>query len=242
VAFDLTTYLLLAAILMLAGFVQGAVGFAFGMISMGLSVFVVDARTASIMISPLAATNIMFALWSVRSSIRARNVLPIIGGAVVGLPFGLMVLLGGSTTIIRLMISALLLYIGISRLLHRNKKRTPLHPAWGFAAGLLGGIAGGATNIGGPPVIAYSTRQPWEPAVFKASLLTCFLVLSFVKSVILIGYGTLGGPLLVSVVALMPMVFIGSRLGIAAYNRIDRNVFGYAVSVLVIALGVLLLF
>jgi uncharacterized protein len=242
VAFDLSTYLLLAAILMLAGFVQGAVGFAFGMISMGLSVFVVDARTASIMISPLAATNIILSLWSVRSSIHARNILPMIGGVVIGLPFGLMVLLGGSTTIIRLMISALLLYIGITRLIRRDRERAPLHPAWGFVAGIFGGFAGGAANISGPPLIAYSARQPWEPAVFKASLLACFVVTTLTKSAALIWYGTLSGPLLVGVVALIPMVMIGSRIGIAAYSRIDRELFSKAVSVLVIALGILLIF
>lgn len=240
--FDLQTLLLLGLVLLAAAFVQGAAGFAFGMISMGLSVFIIDARTASIMMSPLAAANISITLWSVRRDLHARNIAPMIGGMLAGLPLGLAVLLGGSTGFIRISIAVLLVYVGISRLIGDGKKLRPLSRWWGLVAGLFGGIIGGATNIGGPPLIAYAARQPWPPAVFKATLLACFFVITVGKTAILLIEGSLDGPLIGAVIVLLPAIAVGSTAGIAMFNRVDGRTFGTAVSYLVIALGVLLLF
>lgn len=241
-AFDLETLLLLEAIILLAAFIQGAVGFAFGMTSMGLAVFLIDARVASIIVSPLAAANVALALWSVRHAIHLRNVVPMVVGMVIGLPFGLLILLEGSTSIIRISVAVLLVYVGTSRLLSNGHTRRPLHPWWGYVAGLFAGVVGGATNIGGPPLIAYVAHQPWKPVVFKASLLTCFLVSSGLKTITLGIEGSLDARLLTSVAVLLPAVVVGSQIGIVFFNRVNQRLFGHLVSVLIVVLGILLFF
>jgi len=241
VAFDLQTLLMLELIILLAAFVQGAVGFAFGMVSMGLSVLLIDAKVASIMMAPLSTSNIVIVLWSVRHSVRLRNVGPMVVGMVAGLPLGLALLLGGSTALIRLLVGMLLLYVGITRLLGERWERKALSTAWGYAAGLLGGIVGGATNIGGPPLIAFAARQPWSPQVFKATLLTCFFAATAIKTIALVAEGSLNGPLLKSAGALLPAILVGSSIGIAVFNRVDQKLFGRLVSALVLILGVLLM-
>ncbi len=242
--FEPATLVALLFIVILAGFVQGVVGFAFGMVSMALSTILLDARTASILIAPLALTNISIVLWSVRRAFRWQNTGSMMIGMVMGQPLGLVVLLGGSVDMVRTLIALMLIYTGASRLYHHhnNTELKPLSRWVGFVAGITGGVLGGATNIGGPPVIAYSVRQPWSPEAFKAGLLSTFVVGTLVKVTILLVHGALSEPLLLSAGALIPGVIIGSLLGIRLFNRIDAERFARLVAVLVVLLGVWLLF
>ena len=235
---DLSTMLWLELIVVVAAFVQGMVGFAFGMIAMGLGTIILDARTASIVVAPLAATNILIVLWSVRRDVRLVHVGPMVLGVLCGLPLGLVLLLGGGVSLIRVLVAALLMYVGVTRLLHRRVTPRRVAPWWGALAGLVGGVLGGAVNMSGPPLIAYAARQPWSPRTFKATLLTTFVIGTGVKTVALIWHGALDGPLLAMTGALLPAVLVGSYVGIHLFSRIDRERFGLIVALLLILLGV----
>ncbi len=234
---DLPTLAWLQLIILVAAFVQGTVGFAFGMIAMGLGALVLDAKTASILMAPLASANIAVVLWSVRRNVRVKLVAPMLLGVLAGLPFGIMLLLGGATSVIRLMVGLLLLYVGVSRL--RSPKTEPrgAGPLWGTLAGLLGGVLGGAVNMAGPPLIAYSVRQGWSPGVFKATLLATFILGTSIKSAALIWQGSLDTGLIALDLALLPAVFLGSYVGIRTFGRIDVHRFGQIVAILLLALG-----
>lgn len=224
-----------------AAIVQGTLGFAFGMVAMALASLVVDVRTASILVSPLAFVNVSTTLWSVRESVRWKIVLPIIVGTLVGIPFGLAILLGGNIFFIKALVSALLLYVGVTNLLRRTVERKPL-PTW--VAGLAGlgvGVIGGATNIGGPPLVAYASRQPWDPRTFKATLLTTFFVSSGTKTGLLIASGNIQKPMLVCVACLLPAIIVGSLIGVRMFNRIDRERFNRIIAWALLFLAVLVL-
>ena len=238
---EITTLLWLIPVIGLASFVQGTVGFAFGMISMGLGTILLDAQTASVIVAPLATANIALVLWSVRSDVSWRNTGSMIAGLVVGLPLGLAVLLHGNIDVLTVLIAALLFYTGIRKLVVSDAGGKPLSSWWGVAAGVVGGVLGGAANISGPPLIAYSTRQNWSPGVFKASLLGTFLIGSTLKTSVLIVEGSLRGSLLIAAALLCPVVYVGSFCGIQLFNRVNRDAFGKIVAVMVILLGVWLI-
>ena len=235
---EIETVLWLVPVIGLASFVQGVVGFAFGMIAMGLGTILLDAQTASILVAPLATMNIALVLWSVRRDVSLRNAGTMVLGLIVGLPIGLAVLLLGDMNVLRLLVAALLLYTGIQKLVNGEGNGRVISHWWGVGAGVLGGILGGAANISGPPLIAYSAHQRWSPSVFKASLLTTFLIGSSLKTSALIVQGSLRGPLILTALALCPVVCLGSFLGVRLYGRFDRGTFGRIVAIMIIILGV----
>ena len=237
-SFDPTAFGALAAIIFVSAFVQGMVGFAFGMISMGFASLVLDAKTASFLVSPLAALNIALTLWSVRGEVRFPIVAPMVAGALVGMPVGVAILLAGSVFLIKVMVSVLLVCVGVTRLLPGGVPVHPLPYWWGGVAGFGTGVIGGATNMGGPPLIAYAARQPWPPALFKAALLTTFLFSTTGKTLLLMWEGSLNRTLLALTVLLAPVVVVGSLAGIRLFDRIDRAVFGKIVAVMLVGLGV----
>jgi len=238
---DGATLLWLELIVLVAAFVQGTVGFAFGMIAMGASAFLIDARTASLLMAPVAGANVAMVLWSVRREINLRVVAPMVAGLIIGLPFGLALLLGGGSTVIRVLISALLIYVGVTRLVPRRAPLRPVSSWWGSVAGLVAGVLGGATNISGPPLVAYAARQPWPPGAFKAALLSTFMVSTLVKTATLIWHGALDRPLLVVAGALLPAAIGGSLVGVLLFRRLDAERFGQVIAVMVIVLGIGLL-
>jgi hypothetical protein len=232
-------FALLCLIVFGGAVVQGTLGFAFGMVAMGFAALVMDARTASIVVSPLALINISSTLWSVRRNINLRLVAPIVIGTLVGIPFGLAILLGGSLLIIKVLLAALLLYVGVSNLLEKAVHKKPLPPWVAIAAGLGVGVIGGATNIGGPPLIAYAARQPWDAETFKATLLTTFFISSGTKTGILIANGRIDGTMLLAVAALALPIIIGSLIGVRLFNKIDRKLFGRIIGAVLILLAFL---
>ena len=57
--------------------------------------------------------------------------------------------------------------------------------AWGFGAGFIAGLMGGAIGTPAPPVITYATTQGWSPRVMRANV-PAFLLGN--QGVILTGY------------------------------------------------------
>jgi len=239
VFFGSQDFFVLLSIAFGAAVVQGTLGFAFGMVAMALAALVIDVRTASILVSPLAFVNVSTTLWSVRRSIRWKLVLPVVGGTLVGIPFGLAILLGGNLILIRFLVSALLVYVGVTSLIGWKERRDALPGRVAAVAGLGVGVIGGATNIGGPPLVAYASRQPWDAETFKATLLTTFFVSSGTKSALLIANGAIDARMLACIAGLVPAIIAGSLIGVHLFNRINKERFKRIISWTLLVLAVL---
>jgi uncharacterized protein len=114
-------------------------------------------------------------------------------------------------------------------------------PGWGYGAGALAGLLGGAVGIPGPPVILYATAQEWSPRIMKANLLAFFVVNQLVT---LIGFwwtDLLGVEVLWLAALLVLPAAIGVAVGVAVFNRIDAVRFRQILLVALFVSGLFLL-
>jgi len=96
-------------------------------------------------------------------------------GALVGIPFGLALLLAMDPTVFRYVvagITSLLLVLLISGVRYNGVVRKPML----YGIGGLSGLLSGSVGIGGPPVIMLYMMRPLPPAVIRANAFL-FLVL-----------------------------------------------------------------
>lgn len=167
-------FLILAATVFLASFIQGAAGFGLGLIAMPIFVRLLGIQTAAPLMSLLGTTVGLLLLIRYRSALNFRAVMGLAIAAFAGIPVGIYLLTAvDSMILIRGLGVFVLLYVAYTLF-------TPTFPTlrqgyWTFLFGFLSGLFTGAYAIGGPPVIVYANAKQWQAAQFKSNLQAFFL-------------------------------------------------------------------
>lgn len=164
--------------LTLAGFIQGTLGFGFGITAMALLPLALSVQQASplVVLFTLPLVILTFAIH--RRHFQWHDGWLLIAGTCIGIPIGVHLLTAfPGATLLRLL-GGVLLVFSLYELLGRYWTRCRLEfPHWSAAPmGVLSGIASGAFNAGGPPLVAYSYAQSWSKERVVALLQAVFLV------------------------------------------------------------------
>ncbi len=237
---------LLLALLLVAGFTQGATGFGFGLVAMSVLPHVLDVREAVPLVSVFGLVLCLAMLWRYRSHVDPRKFLPLLAGEVVGTPLGALYLRSIEPQVVTGTLGAFLLVYGTASLVAERRRRDAApHPRvgrrWGPLAGLLGGLIGGAFNTGGPPVIVYATARGWDAGAFKANLSVLFLFNTAVQLVLFAWWGLLTPRVLRLDLIGMPALLLGLGAGMWASSFLDAARFRRVVLALLVVLGVVFL-
>jgi uncharacterized membrane protein YfcA len=162
-------------IVLFAVFTQSVTGFGVALVAMALLPPLIGIRVATPLVALVSLVLEGLLLFRYRRQLHVHAIWRVTAAALIGIPLGLAglqllderLVLG----ILGVVISAYALYSLFG--LHLPELK---HPGWAFAAGLFGGMLGGAYNTSGPPVIVYADSQHWSPVEFKANLRGFFIV------------------------------------------------------------------
>jgi len=145
-------------------------------------------------------------------------------GALLGIPVGVFGLVALPSEIIKILMGtaittfALLFAIGYRR---EIKNETPAL----ILLGMVSGILGGSTSLGGPPIILFLINQECEKITFRANLSLFYTLQS---SIIFLGY--IKGDLIsaeilrYSFILCVPLV-LGIYLGMKLVHKVEENLF-----------------
>jgi len=191
--------------------VRGYSGFGFSALVIAASSLVTNPLhfVAVVMICEMAMT--AQAWTGIGPDVDWRRVWLLVGGAVLGLPFGLWLLTALSEDAARAVISGFILVMCAILLAgwHMKGEAGKLST---LAAGVVSGVAN-APGMGGLPVAAFFAAQPMRAAVFRATLVGYFPLLDLYSAPLYWWHGLIGWDTLrVSLVAL-PLCFFGNWLG-----------------------------
>jgi len=237
---------LLLALLVVAGFTQGATGFGFGLVVMSVLPHLIDVREDVPLVSVfgLILTGVM--LWPYRAYVEPRRFLPVLAGVAVATPLGALYLRSIDQRLVTGTLGAfLVVYAAASLLAERGRSsatpRVRISRRWGPVAGLLGGLLGGAFNTGGPPIIVYATARGWNAEGFKANLQVLFLFNSATQLVLFASWGMLTPEILHLDLIGLPALLAGLLAGMWASARLDAVRFRRVVLALLLVFGVVFL-
>ena len=224
-----------------AAFIQGAVGFGFGMFCMGLLPLFLPISEAVTTAVLLAAVNNLYLFWSLRHHLRLAEIGPLVGGALLGCPLGVMALKVLDAQWLVLFVGVALVSYASWALYARSAVTPKGHPLLGAPVGIVTGFLGGAAGTGGPPVVMYLAWRSLPKRVAAATLQALFLCMAVLQIGGYVATNQLTDTALERAVAGLPAIAVGLLLGQRAFTRLSGSGFRKATLIGLLLLGVGLL-
>jgi uncharacterized protein len=225
----LSLYLVVALGAVIAGFVQGLSGFAFGLVAMSVWAWTVDPRLAAVLSTFGALTGQIIAAVTVRRGFDKRMLLPFVIGGLAGVPIGIWLLPRLDVVLFKACLGGLLVPWCLAMLFARNLPRI----TWGGriadgVSGFLGGICGGVGGFTGPIPTLWCTLRGMARDAQRSVVQNFNLSMLAVAFALQVGSGNVGMAMLpllaiVAVCVLVP-VLLGARLYIGISDVAFRQI------------------
>ncbi len=230
---DPTIVAFVVVVILVAATAQAVAGFGFALIAVPLLVAVLDVRDAVVVTTLLGVVNSGILAITARRHVPWATVLPMIAGALAGMPVGLVVLLLAPADAIRLLVgvATTVMALALLRGLRFGQRSLPSE----LAVGAISGALNTSTGTNGPPVVLYLQGREHSPAEFRGALGVFFVTCNVV---------TLGSFFAASIVsadagllfaAALPSIAIGSYGGHWLTHRVPPEGFRRIVYVLLFA-------
>ena len=167
-----------AAVMLLAGFAHGAIGFGFPLVATPMLTLVLDFKT-TILVS-LVPTMVMTLISAFRGGMLRESVgrfwfMPIM--LVIGSYLGTRMLIGANPAhFVLLLAVCLLAFLNLERLGKREYRSVKENPRfWGVVTGLVAGLFEATANVSGPPLLMYFIMLGLAPSALVQLLNFSFI-------------------------------------------------------------------
>ncbi|MFX1725239.1 MULTISPECIES: sulfite exporter TauE/SafE family protein [Stenotrophomonas] len=235
-------YLVVALGAIVAGFVQGLSGFAFGLVALSFWAWVLDPRLAATLSVFGALTGQLLAAFTVRRGFNLKTLLPFVLGGLAGIPLGVYLLPLLDMNWLKAILGTLLVLWCPAMLLSR---RLPRVTAGGRAAdgvvGFAGGIMGGLGGFTGTLPTLWCTLRGYERDVQRSVVQNFNLSMLLVTMGTYVGTGIVTRDMLPMFAIVAPAMLIPTLLGTRVYIGISDLRFRQIVLSLLTVSGIALL-
>jgi uncharacterized membrane protein YfcA len=234
---------LMAAVVLAAGFIKGAIGFGFPSLATPLLSLVVDVKTAVVvLILPnIVMDGIQFARRGAPlATVRRFGTLLLSGGVGIVLGTRVLTLLSPRTATLILGVFVLL-FVALSVTGLAPKIPPRWEPWLSPPAGLVAGVIGGVTNSPATALVLYFHGIGLSKHDFISSIAFTFFFYKLVQLGAVTWYGLLPWSLLGVSVALTAVALAGFAVGLRVQDRLDQRSFNRVVLVFLAVLGAWLL-
>lgn len=237
-----TTLILVSLIIALAGFTQGLTGFGSALVSVPLLSFIVGAQTAVPIAGIFGWLVTLPIVWKMRHSIQRQTGLILFAGSVPASFVGAKLLATMPSQYILLTMGIVL----VASSLHSLRSTKPLFKKTSVpvtvGAGFTSGVLGASVGESGPPVIAYTSMQPWTADQTKSTLAFFFMLQMIGANVSFWNEGLITEEVLSLVMSAMPAFVIGLTGGMIGYHLLHKYKIDYhrIVHIFLLVLGCML--
>lgn len=233
-------YIYIGIVSLLAGFIQGLTGFGSVLLSLPLMALFLDMKTAVPLVALYATVLSLILLVQLREHWRWADIYPLFLGSIPGIPLGVVFLKQMDPFWVKLIIGAVLILYSLYGLLWKPavlemKKR------WIYVFEFASGFLGGAIAAAGPPVIVYTSLQPWSKDRIKVTLQGFFTASGIVVVFFQALGGLVTGTVLVYFLAAVPLLVVGTWAGSLLYGRVREEAYRKILFVFLAILGVMML-
>lgn len=232
----LTTILILA-VMLISGVVQGTTGFGSGLVALGLLGSFTDPKEASVMILMPNFAITIYLGWRLRSYFKLERMAPMLAMVVVGVPLGVIFLARADKTVFQIVVGWLLIVSGVHGLIPYLAKRPWHHVYLGAPSGLAAGLLSGAFGTGGPPAVAYLSSQNLDRFRYVATLQMIFGVGAIARMASLGAVGLYTTKIFVTSLIGAAFSVAGAFLGLHILSRLSDSNTKRIVCVCLLLLG-----
>ncbi len=216
-------FLCIAVIVFGASIIQALFGFGFGLISVPLMIFFVDLPTAVVTATAVSTVSCSIQWWESRAvDVRVMS-MRLIRSAIIGMPFGLWLLLNIDTRLMKAALGVVVL-IGVFLSIKGFDLRQ-LPRVFDYTMGFISGVLSTATSTNGPPLVFLLHARHYSPEDFRAVLNRVFSFLNFLTLVIFFFAGKLTADAVRLAMLAIPVMGCGVFLGTRMRKRINPDHF-----------------
>lgn len=174
----MTDEVLAAAIVITCGAAvcQSLTGFGFALVMLPLLSLVWDVKSAVVTTSVLSTISLLPLALQARRHARLPTTLAMVAGSLVGTPVGLWILEWIDPQALKIFVGVVVIGASIIAYRVRQVKATRPRAVPAAAAGVMSGVLGGSTSMGGPPAIFYVMGTEPDVEVFRGTLISFFLL------------------------------------------------------------------
>ncbi len=212
------------AVLTLAAFVQGFLGFGYGLISMGLLCKFGDLGQMGGVVNLTFLLLNLVILWPLRKWVVWRLVWPVVLIAIPALVGGVYALVAVDRTWMIRLLGGTILALSIGNFLNRREPSS-ISPWWSVPSGIGLGALTGAFNMGGPVIAAYVYSHPFPRHQLISTAQVIFMATLALRVPLASVEGMISGQVLQQAAMAAPIIVLVTRLGVAASRRLTRERF-----------------
>lgn len=171
-----TTTILISLIIFLGGFTQALTGFGLTLICVPLLSMTIDAKVALPIAGIFGWLVSLPVVWKMRHHIQFRSGLTLVLGSIPASFIGVQLLANMSSSLILIFMGIVLMISSIYVMRAKQPLFKTTSPSITIGAGFTSGILGSSVGQSGPPVIAYTSMQPWTDDQAKSTLAFFFML------------------------------------------------------------------
>lgn len=240
---EIQTIILAGVIVSLAGMAQSTVGFGYALFSTPLLVLIgIPLPSVITLVATCSLIQSFVGALKLRASVPWRLSLSTTAIRLVSIIIGLFLLkrlAAVNTDYVRMVIGGVLSMLVIIQLVWRPRPVRKLHWSWAGLAFFSSGLLAGAFGMGGPPLVLWSMAHDWPTqktrgflfAVFATTIPIQIALLSFTFGTEILRNVALG-------IAFLPLVYLGTAIGIPLGNRLPRTRLRYISYIILLGIGI----
>lgn len=238
---DTSTLLVIVAGAIVAGFVQGLSGFAFGLTASSIWAWWLPPQLVAVMAVFGALTGQVIAALTTRRAAGWSRLMPLLAGAAAGLPVGLWLLPRLDADWFRLFVGVLLAVWCPLMLVADRLPRLPAGRFGDALAGMAGGVTGAVGGFTGPLPTLWATLRGWPKDELRSVIQNFNLVTLAVIFVSYLASGVVTRAMWPALAWMAPTLLVPVLLGARLYTGISPEAFRRVVLTLLAMSGVALL-
>jgi len=225
-----------------AGFIQGLSGFAFGLVAMGIWAWALDPVLAGPLVVFGSLAGQLLAIGSMRGSLNLWRAFPFVLGGLLGVPLGVTLLRYINPTAFKACVGLLLVVWCPIMLFARDLPRISWGGKWADAVvGWVGGIMGGLGGLTGPAPILWATLRGWDRHVQRSVFQSFNICMHSFTLTMYFVTGTIPARALPLFAIMVPAMLVPSIVGFRLYHRVSDITFRRVVLGLLTASGAILI-
>ena len=228
--------LLLNVIVLMAGFTQGFTGFGSVLIALPLLTLFLDVRLVVPLVTLFSLVINIILFLQVYKQIQFDKVRILLVASLPGIFGGVYILKHFPTVYLELVIGMVLIFFPVYLL----KKKAPVKESargWPLLFGFLSGLLGGSIAASGPPVIIYTSLQPWDKHRIKSTLVGYFLLSTVAVIVVQGANGLITDEVTSWFLAGYPILVVSVLGGSLLFKKVDSGTYRKLMMLLLIGLG-----
>jgi uncharacterized protein len=232
-------------IVLLGSIIQGASGFGFGLVVMGILPLMLSVKDSTLLTMSLVVVMTLTILSKLYKYIELKRMLIIVASALFARIFSFLFLNKyGEMDSLKQWLGVFLILLVLYLLFSKKKKEKPVitTPLFPIVLGMLGGFIGGIFAVGGPFFVFYFLMIYEDKRKYNANLQASFLITSFFTIIIHGVNGDFDSSFPLYFISGLVSVFIGTYIGLKLFEKLSNELIKKIALIMVTVAACILIF